>query len=174
MAFIIGLGPPRRACPVGLLRIVGASRRILLPVVINPRVLLWISSALKSLCGSIHVPASIPATFKPARHNGSTATPPAAPNPTTATSTGLRLMAISIVPPRRPAIRLGLLVHPLHVRRSRGPRAGITNDVPSLAIDIAAVMRIAERALHGIRSRRVEEPLKILRKGHQHRVSFLG
>src|SRR5580658_7964849 len=111
----MGLGPPRRAVAVGLLRMVGASRRILLPVVTMPRILLWISSALKSLCGSIQVPASMPATSRPARHSGSTATPPAAPNPTTATSTGLRVMATLLISPGGSTIRLGLLVHPLHV-----------------------------------------------------------
>src|SRR5271169_3119200 len=135
MAFIIGLGPPRRACPVGLLRMVGASRRILLPVVINPRVLLWISSALKSLCGSIHVPASIPATFNPARASGSTATPPAAPNPTTATSTGLRLMAMILtamaLPVCRVVIGLDVRAHLLIVLRSRETWPRILDQVPT-------------------------------------------
>ena len=64
------------------------------PEVTRPRTLLWISSGLK-LCGSIQVPASIPATLRPARASGSTATPPAAPSPTTATSTGFKVIISS-------------------------------------------------------------------------------
>src|SRR5258706_447391 len=155
----MGLGAPRRAGPVGLWRIVGASRLILSPVVTMRRMLLWISSGLKSLCGSIQAPASIPATLSPARHSGSTATPPAAPSPTTATSTGFRLMAILFASPRRPTNRLGRFIHALHIRRSREPRTGIANDVPSLASDVAAIVRIAEGALHCVRSSGVEERL---------------
>src|SRR5512132_1381899 len=96
IAFIMGCALPRVVGPVRPLRVVGISPRTLLPVVTRPRTLLKISSAWKNLPGSlvIHVPASMPATLSPARASGSTATPPAAPRPTTTTSTGLLLMAI--------------------------------------------------------------------------------
>src|ERR1700734_1591831 len=93
-AFIIGCVAACRALASGLVRKVGISFLALGTVVTRARTLLCISSGLKFFAGAIHVPASMPATFNPARASGSTATPPAAPNPTTATSTGFRLMAM--------------------------------------------------------------------------------
>src|SRR5262249_44963263 len=112
--------------------------------VTSRRTLLKISSGRK-LCGSIHVPASIPATFIPARHNGSTATPPAAPSPITATSTGLRLTAM-IASVCRSSIRFGTRLQRLIFRRDGAGRAGIANQAPPREARVPAVVRIGEHA----------------------------
>src|ERR1700674_3652253 len=87
----------------------------------------------------------MPATFKPARVSGSTAKPPAPPKPTTATSTGFRLMAI-LYAPRRNAVGLGLDIHPLVFRTCRRARAGIADQIPSGEIPVAAIVGISEHA----------------------------
>src|SRR5262249_35851760 len=85
-----------------------------------------------------------PATFNPARARGRTATPPAAPNPTTATSTGLSLMAMR----RRSAQRLDSLAHLLFIGSDGEARAGIADEVPSGESPIPAVRGVAERAFY--------------------------
>src|SRR5579862_7083525 len=92
-AFIMGWICARRVGDDSLSRTVGTSRFALGTEVRSPRTLLCSSSGWK-LFGSIQVPASSPATLRPARESGSTATPPAAPRPITATSTGFKLIAI--------------------------------------------------------------------------------
>ena len=92
-AFIMGWICARRDGDDGPSRTVGTSRFALGTEVRSPRTLLCSSSGRK-VRGSIHVPASNPATLRPARASGRTATPPAAPRPITATSTGFRLIAI--------------------------------------------------------------------------------
>src|SRR5215471_18837072 len=89
----------------------------------------------------------MPATFRPARAKGSTATPPAAPSPITATSTGLRLMAIFCPSPGREVDGFDGHVHLLFFRGGSQPRAGITDQVPACEILITAVERIAESPL---------------------------
>src|SRR5947207_6648232 len=104
--------------------------------------LLWISSGRK-LRGSIQVPASMPATLRPARASGSTATPPAAPRPTTATSTGFRLvaMAASVC-----GCAHGLDRHDnlLLLGGDREPRARIADQIPAGEIPVPAVEGISE------------------------------
>src|SRR5579883_570673 len=143
-AFIMGWMEPRRTTPEGLLRTVGTSRFAFGTEVSRPRTLLCSSSGLK-LCGSIQVPASIPAIFKPARASGSTATPPAAPRPITATSTGFRLMAI-VRPQSRPAVRLDCDFHLLVFGRDGNARPGIADHLPAAEVGISAVVGIAEHA----------------------------
>src|SRR5579863_4115628 len=104
----------------------------------------------------------MPATLSPARASGSTATPPAAPNPTTATSTGLRLMATMFCSPRRPMIRLGRSVHLLHIRGGCETRSGILDQIPSSEILVAAVVRIAEHAFERQPARASEERLQVV------------
>src|SRR5437899_10798984 len=129
-AFIIGCTDPRgRLGDEGPSRTVGISRFAFCTDVSNPRTLLWISSGRK-LRGSIQVPASMPATLRPARARGRTATPPAAPRPTTATSTGLRLMAI-LRSVRRAAKGLRHFLQLLIVGGDGEARAGIAEEVPA-------------------------------------------
>ena len=75
------------------MRCVGTSRLAFWTAIGQSRTLLRISSGAKSFFDS-QVPASRPTTSMPACANGSTATPPAAPRPTTTTSVGFSLIAI--------------------------------------------------------------------------------
>src|ERR1700677_4133639 len=87
----------------------------------------------------------MPATLRPARASGNTATPPAAPSPTTATSTGLRLMAVTASirgTPQRFQRILDLLI----VAGCGQARAGIGDQVPSAKLRVAAVVRIRQHA----------------------------
>src|SRR5690242_11989333 len=105
-AFIMGWICARRVGDEGPSRTVGTSRFALGTDVSSPRTLLWSSSG-RNVRGSIHVPASSPATLRPARASGRTATPPAAPSPITTTSTGFRLIAILafVYYPHNPAVQ---------------------------------------------------------------------
>src|SRR5580698_11030685 len=97
----------------------------------------------------------MPATFKPARASGSTATPPAAPKPTTATSTGFRLMAMALAGSAaarwigRVMIGLDVHAHLLIVGRGGQTRPGISDEIPAREILVAAVVGIAEHAFQG-------------------------
>src|SRR5579863_3761090 len=107
----------------------------------------------------------MPATFNPARARGSTATPPAAPRPTTATSTGFRLMAM-ILPGRAVrgvVIRLDLDPHFLIVLRSSEARTWVANQIPTSEILVAPVVRIAEHSLHGEAPGAIEKRSRILK-----------
>src|ERR1700733_4429036 len=157
-AFIIGCVAACRALASGLVRNVGISCLALGTVVTRARTLLWISSGLKSLAGSIHVPASMPATFNPARARGRTATPPAAPNPTTATSTGFRLMAMILpVAVSGMVVRLDLHAHLLIGGRSGHARAWVSDQIPSCEILVAAIVGVAEHSFHGQPARSIEK-----------------
>src|SRR5262245_54008646 len=95
-AFIMEGTAACRAVSLGLVRNVGISLHTLRPVVIRRRTLLWISSARKSL-SCIQLPASSAATLRPALVSGSAAVPLAAPSPTITTSTGFRLVAMTLL-----------------------------------------------------------------------------
>src|ERR1700682_1871831 len=105
-AFIMGWICARRVGEDGPSRTVGTSRFALGTDVRSPRTLLRSASG-RNVRGSIQVPASSPATLRPARASGSTATPPAAPSPITATSTGFKLIAILalVYYPHNPALQ---------------------------------------------------------------------
>src|SRR5947207_2467935 len=121
--------------------------------------LLWISSGRK-LRGSIQVPASMPATLRPARAKGSTATPPAAPSPITATSTGFRLVAMFASIERLP-VRRGGRLHTLVLGPHGHLRAGITDEIPAGEVFVAAVGGIAEHAFEREPARAVEEAAQV-------------
>src|ERR1700722_953812 len=166
-AFIIGCAAACWALASELVRKVGISCLALGTVVTRPRTLLWISSGLKSFAGSIHVPASMPATFNPARASGKTATPPAAPSPTTATSTGGRLVAMvwsrafSGGPVGRVVIGFDFHAHLLIVGRSGKALSRVPEQIPAREILVAAVEGIAEHPFHGETPRAIEERASI-------------
>src|ERR1700691_3718800 len=88
----------------------------------------------------------MPATFRPARARGRTATPPAAPSPITATSTGFRLMAIFCSSPGRQMIGSDGNAHVLIFWGDGLARPGVANQIPARETCVAAVIRVAERA----------------------------
>src|SRR3979490_2160547 len=99
-------------------------------------------------------PAAGPITSSPARANGSTATPPTAPSPTTTTSVFLRSVAMSASTLREHRVVVRRLVvgfqchpHALLLRRARNPPSGISDQVPPDEVRVPAVVRVAERAL---------------------------
>src|SRR5262245_15358807 len=152
----------------------------------QPRKLLRSSSGAKSRRVS-QVPASRPITSRPACASGSAATPPAAPSPMMTTSMSLSRVAMShpclpvriegaevrrtalagarrrlgerIVVVRRLVIRLQLtLLEPLLIDGGdHGAHAGITDEIPADEVRVAAVVRIAERALMRVAEHQREE-----------------
>src|SRR5262245_60810764 len=129
----------------------------------QPRKLLRSSSGAKSR-GVSQLPASRPITSSPARASGSAATPPTAPRPTMTTSVFLRLMAMAAPFDRERHIVIGRLANGLRPRRHAlvlgadgKPDTGIADEIPANEIGVAAVIRIAERALDGVRAQEREE-----------------
>src|ERR1051326_4745577 len=105
----------------------------------------------------------MPTTFRPARARGSTAVPPPAPRPTTATSQALTLMAIVIGAPGGAVIRRNLHAHLLVFGAGSQSRTGITDEVPSREILVAAVVRIAEHTFEHQPSRPIEKRARVCR-----------
>src|ERR1700674_2912764 len=91
---------------------------------------------------------------------GSTATPPAAPSPITATSTGFRLVAMIASIERLPVGRGGSL-HTLVFETHRHLRAGITDEIPAGEILVAAIGGIAEHAFEREAPHAVEEAAQV-------------
>src|SRR5215471_18418688 len=112
----------------------------------------------------------MPTTFSPARSRGSTATPPAAPNPTTTTSAGFRLMAM-LVSPSRPMIGLDLHAHLLILRSNRRPGPRILDQIPPHEVDVSSVVRIPKHPLKSEPAHAREEWLVLNRS--QHLIAFL-
>src|SRR5216684_1986596 len=123
-----------------------------------------ISSGAKSRCVS-HVPASSPTTLRPACASGSTPTPPTAPRPTTTTSVSLSLVAMGrlivnvqahrrlvehlrIVRGAMVGLQLIVLERRLIGRGHLRADAWISDQVPPDEVRVAAVVRVAERALN--------------------------
>src|SRR6516162_6005881 len=106
----------------------------------------------------------MPAIFNPARARGRTAVPPAAPSPTTATSTGFRLVAIMIVAPGGAMIRLDGGTHLLHVGTGGEAWPRITDQIPSSEVLVAAIVRVSEHAFQHEPPRPVEEGSRVLRR----------
>src|SRR5262245_15503149 len=155
--------PPRVDGDVAVARKVGASMLAFWTAMGQSRMLLRISSGAKSRRVS-QVPASRPITFSPARANGSAATPPAAPMPTITTSVPGRLVAMvaSIVVVRAHrrfveplevvcGLAIGFELPALHrlliCGGHHGADAGILQEIPPNEVGVAAVERIAKRAL---------------------------
>src|SRR5215813_4885028 len=123
----------------------------------QPRKLLRSSSGAKSR-GVSQVPASSPITSRPARASGSAATPPAAPSPMMTTSVFLRLMAMAAPFDRERHVVIDRLAYGLRAHRHtlvvgahRQADAGIADEIPADEVGVAAVIRIAERALNRVR-----------------------
>src|SRR5215469_13424444 len=152
----------RRAGVEGSFRTVGTSRLVLGTEVTRPRTLLWISSGRNDR-GSIQPPASMPATFNPERASGSTATPPAAPSPITATSTGFSLMLMARAVGGL-VQRLGQLAHLLVVRTHRQARSRIADQIPAGEILVAAIIRVGEHDLQRQPPHTIKECLRVGRK----------
>src|SRR5580692_2142328 len=101
----------------------------------------------------------MPAIFRPARASGSTATPPAAPNPTTATSTGFRLMAMLVSGGAVGGVMIGLNLN-AHLLVGGGggqARAGIADQVPAREVLVAPIKWVAKHAFHGETPGAIEE-----------------
>src|ERR1700749_3793676 len=98
----------------------------------------------------------MPITSSPARASGRTATPPAAPRPTTTTSVFLRLTAIAASLVLEHGIGIGRnpedarLLHLLFGSAHGHPEARIAYQTPSDEVRVPAVIGIAERALDGV------------------------
>src|SRR5579863_1184214 len=112
----------------------------------------------------------MPATLRPARASGNTATPPAAPSPITATSTGFRLTAMFIQCARSrvvcgPAIRLRRCAHLLIFGRHGKTRTGIPDEIPPGEVLVTAVKGIAEHAFEGQAPNAIEERARVGESG---------
>src|SRR5689334_9400660 len=177
-AFIMVGAAPCRAFWSGDVRKVGISSQTFVPVVTRRRTLLWISSALKSL-GCIQLPASSAVTLMPARVRGSTATPAAAPSPTTTTSTGFRLVAMIFSRPIQLLPEgLGRILHALVLGANGEFRAGITDQIPAGEVLVAPVDRIAEHAFEREAAHSIEKAAQVRRliivDGGEYCVLFVG
>src|ERR1700704_5097643 len=140
----------------------------------QPRKLLRSSSGAKSR-GVSQAPASSPTTSSPARASGSAATPPTAPRPTMTTSVFLRLMAMAAPVDRERHVVIGRLAngfgphrHALVIGAHRQADAGIADEIPADEVGVAAVVRIAERALDRVRADKIEEGSGVGRKARGH------
>src|SRR5438132_7214170 len=105
-----------------------------------------------------HDPASRPMTSSPARASGRQATPPAAPRPMITTLVFFRVAGISDFAFVEHAVivggfaaRLRLHIHALEIGGHRDAGAGITDQIPSDEVFIAAVKGIGERSLNRMR-----------------------
>src|SRR5262245_8922406 len=151
--------------PRALTRCVGISCCAFCTACGQSRMLLRSSSGEKSRFVS-HVPASSATMSMPAWAMGSAATPPAAPRPMTTTSVSLRRVAMivtAVVIPRRGLREHRVVVGRLVIRLERdadpligfghdSPDAGIAEQIPADEVRVAAVERIAECALDGVRA----------------------
>src|SRR5262245_43330612 len=151
----------------------------------QPRKLLRSSSGAKSR-GESHAPASSPITSSPALARGRAATPPTAPSPTMTTSVFLRSMAMAASLLARAAHgeagigisrlphRLRLYAHALLLGGDGEAQAGIAEHVPADEVGVAAVIRIAERALDGVGAHEREERRGVRREAGGDVLLHLG
>src|SRR6185295_1981980 len=152
-------------------RVVGISCCAFCTACGQSRTLLRSSSGAKSFFDS-HVPASRAMTSMPACAIGSAATPPVAPRPMITTSVSLSRVAMDvleiIMAPRRGLVEHRVVVRRLVIGLERDahlllvggddrPHAGIAEEIPADEVVVAAVERIAERALDGVRAHEREE-----------------